>query len=105
MRWNDLTFAACGFEVSELWPSDKASARRRLGLDLRERIVLHVGRAVPSKGVDDAICAFARLQHRHGIAARLLIGGGETDDADPQATPRFQAHRCPNRIPPPSAAT
>ncbi len=40
-----------------------------------------VGRMVPRKGVDNAIRAFARLQARHGISARLLIVGGETAPA------------------------
>jgi D-inositol-3-phosphate glycosyltransferase len=79
----------CGFDAAELWPIDRAEARRRLGLEPDERIVLHVGRMAPRKGVDDAIAAFARLQKRHGIAARMLVVGGETDDADPLATPEI----------------
>ena len=84
-----IEIVPCGFDPAELWPIDRVEARRRLGLDPRERIVLHVGRMVPRKGVDDAILAFARLGKRHGVAARMLIVGGETDDADPVATPEI----------------
>jgi glycosyltransferase involved in cell wall biosynthesis len=84
-----ISIVPCGFDPDELWPLDKSLARRRLGLDPRERIVLHVGRMVPRKGVDDAIVAFARLLKRYGIAARMLIVGGETGDADPVATPEI----------------
>ncbi|HVW37546.1 MAG TPA: glycosyltransferase family 1 protein [Pirellulales bacterium] len=79
----------CGFDAAELWPIDRAEARRWLGLDPDERIVLHVGRMAPRKGVDDAIVAFARLQKRHRIVARMIVVGGETDDADPRATPEI----------------
>lgn len=84
-----ISVVPCGFDPDELWPLDKSLSRRRLGLDRRERIVLHVGRMVPRKGVDDAIVAFARLLKRYGIAARMLIVGGETGDADPVATPEI----------------
>jgi glycosyltransferase involved in cell wall biosynthesis len=84
-----IEIVPCGFDPDELWPIEKAKARRRLGLDPHERIVLHVGRMVRRKGVDDAILGFARLLKRHDIAARLLIVGGETDDADPLATPEI----------------
>ena len=59
----------CGFDGDELAPVERFAARRRLGLDATERVVLHVGRMVPRKGVDTAIEGFARLVLGHGIPA------------------------------------
>lgn len=79
----------CGFDKSELWPVPKHQARRQIGFDTSEPIVLHVGRMVPRKGVDNAVRGFARLMHEHGVAARLVIVGGESDEPDPIRTPEI----------------
>jgi glycosyltransferase involved in cell wall biosynthesis len=44
---------------------------------------------VPRKGVDNVIRGFAMLVRKHGIAARLLIVGGESDEPDPTKTPEI----------------
>jgi phosphoheptose isomerase len=79
----------CGFDPAELWPINKTIARTTLGLPPDERVVLHVGRLVPRKGVDNVIRGFARLCSRHGFAGRLLIVGGESNDPDPSLTPEI----------------
>ncbi|MCE5267278.1 MAG: glycosyltransferase family 1 protein [Planctomycetaceae bacterium] len=79
----------CGFDRDELGPVDRFDARRQLGLDPWARWLVHVGRMVPRKGVDTVIEAIARLQQRHGIVARLLIVGGESDEPDPLRTPEI----------------
>lgn len=79
----------CGFDGKELWPVGCAEARWFLNLDPRERLVLHVGRMVPRKGIDTAIEGFARLVHKHGIAARMVIVGGESESPDPRLTPEI----------------
>lgn len=79
----------CGFDPSEIWPLDKTLSRRILGLPEKERVVLQLGRMVPRKGVDTAVRGFARLVNKHGIAARLVIVGGESEDPDPQLTPEI----------------
>jgi glycosyltransferase involved in cell wall biosynthesis len=79
----------CGFDPEELAPVDKAVARVMLGLDPEERIVLHLGRLVPRKGVDNVIRGAARLRRGHYVSTRLVIVGGETDEADPSATPEI----------------
>lgn len=88
-RREKIRLVPCGFDKAELWPVGKNEARQQLGLDPCERIVLHVGRMVPRKGVDNAVRGFARLVHRHGIAGRLVIVGGESDQADPFLTPEI----------------
>lgn len=84
-----IRLVPCGFDGCELWPMPKDRARRELGLDAGEPIVLHVGRMVPRKGVDNTVRGFARLVHQHGVAARLLIAGGESDEPDPRLTPEI----------------
>jgi glycosyltransferase involved in cell wall biosynthesis len=64
-------------------------ARRALGLDPDERIVLQLGRMVPRKGIDNVIRALARLRFAHGQRARLLVVGGESETPDPNITPEI----------------
>jgi D-inositol-3-phosphate glycosyltransferase len=87
-----LTIVPSGFNPSEFWPMDKARARKKLDLPAQGHIILQLGRMVPRKGVDNVIRGFARLVHQHGgvgADAMLLIVGGETREADPEATPEL----------------
>lgn len=84
-----ITVIPGGFDPAELWPISKSLARVSLGLAPDEPVILQLGRLVPRKGVDNVIRGFARLVHRHGMAARLLIVGGETAEPDPVATPEI----------------
>ena len=84
-----IRLVPCGFDKRELWPVDKTKARRHLGLNDDGPIVLHVGRMVPRKGVDNVVCGFARLIRDQGVKARLVIVGGESDDPDPAKTPEI----------------
>ncbi|HEX2912068.1 MAG TPA: D-sedoheptulose 7-phosphate isomerase [Chloroflexia bacterium] len=79
----------CGFDQTELWPISKQLARVAMGLAPEEKIILQLGRMVKRKGVDNVIRGFARLVHTHGIEARLLIVGGESDKPDPEITPEL----------------
>jgi glycosyltransferase involved in cell wall biosynthesis len=44
---------------------------------------------VPRKGVDTVIRAVASLGREHGVSARLLVVGGESDAPDPRLTPEI----------------
>ncbi len=79
----------CGFDPDEFGPMDRRQARAAVGVGEAERVVLQLGRMVPRKGVDDVIRAMARLRDRHGVAARLLVVGGEARDPDPALTPEI----------------
>jgi D-inositol-3-phosphate glycosyltransferase len=83
------TIVPGGFDPAEFWPIAKPLARVTLGLRPHEPIVLQLGRLVPRKGVDTAIRGLARLRDEHGIAARLLIVGGDANDPDPSVTPEI----------------
>jgi glycosyltransferase involved in cell wall biosynthesis len=84
-----LRLIPCGFDPAEFWPTDRQAARQLFGLDPTERIVLQLGRMVPRKGVDTVIRGVARLGRQYGIAARLLVVGGESRDPDPAVTPEI----------------
>lgn len=85
----NISVVPCGFDPTELWPISKPLARFALGLSPDERMILHLGRMVPRKGIDTVIRGFARLVKHHEINARLLIVGGESDEPDPVATPEI----------------
>jgi D-inositol-3-phosphate glycosyltransferase len=84
-----IEIVPCGFDPAEFWPISKPLARVALGLDPDERIILQLGRMVPRKGVDNVIRGLARLVHEHGIPARLLIVGGDSETPDPTSEPEI----------------
>ena len=77
-----------GFDPAEFGPGSR-SARARLGLGVDDFVLLHVGRLARGDGVDNAIRALAHLSREHGIAARLLVVGGEGEEPDAQRTPEL----------------
>lgn len=85
----NISVVPCGFDPTELWPISKPLARFALGLSPDERMILHLGRIVPRKGIDTVIRGFARLVKHHRVNARLLIVGGEAEEPDPVATPEI----------------
>lgn len=84
-----LVLVPCGFDSSEMWPVGKKQARRELGLDPNEYIVLQLGRMVPRKGVENAIRGLAHLVNQCHVPARLLIVGGGSETPDPKITPEI----------------
>ncbi|MFY0477253.1 glycosyltransferase family 4 protein [Achromobacter marplatensis] len=84
-----IEIVPCGYDSAEMVPVPAAAARRALGWDDSAFTLLQLGRMVPRKGVDNVIRALARLRQWHGIDARLCVVGGNTDDADPAATPEI----------------
>src|SRR5262245_41969772 len=83
-----MTIVPCGVDLSEFGPRDQLAARRELGLDPREPLLLQLGRMVPRKGVDDVIRALAVLRAR-SVAARLLVVGGSDRQPDPSNDPEL----------------
>jgi D-inositol-3-phosphate glycosyltransferase len=84
-----VTVIPCGFDKAEFWPIARPFARKALGLDPKERILLNIGRLVPRKGVDNAIRALGRLARTHRITARMLVVGGNSDLPYPILTPEI----------------
>ncbi|MDB5310461.1 MAG: glycosyl transferase group 1 [Gemmataceae bacterium] len=84
-----LRVIPCGFDPAEFGPMDPAEVRNRVGVGRGEPVVLQLGRMVPRKGVDNVIRGLARLRHRYGVPARLLVVGGEAREPDPATTPEL----------------
>ena len=67
----------CGFDRAEFWPVNQTEARQALGLPQDEPMVLQLGRIVPRKGIDNVVRGVAHLAQAHGIAAQLVVVGGD----------------------------
>ena len=78
-----------GVDPDELMPVGRELARAALGIPSRERVVLHVGRMVPRKGVDDVIRGFARFCEMSEMPVRLIVAGGDHETPDPVRTPEL----------------
>src|SRR4051812_44123700 len=74
-----IPMVPAGFEPRELSPRSKYAARRRIGVPLRGPLILHVGRFVPRKGIDDAIRGASTVL-ADMRQARMLVVGGHADD-------------------------
>lgn len=79
-----ISIIPCGFDPTEFWSLNKQLARVALGMMPHERVVLQLGRMVPRKGVDTAIEGFAEFCQQSSVPARLIVVGGEENDADPR---------------------
>ena len=84
-----IAVVPCGFEPSEFEPADRDAARRRLGWDRETFTILQLGRLVPRKGIDNVIRALAPLERLHGVRARLIVVGGNSDEPDVASTPEI----------------
>lgn len=83
-----ITIIPCGFSEQEFEPVDKQKARKKLALQPDEPVLLQLGRMVPRKGVDNVVKAVGKLKAK-GKKVKLLIVGGESDDADPKQNPEL----------------
>jgi glycosyltransferase involved in cell wall biosynthesis len=78
----------CGVDLTELHRVSRG-LRAEYGIGEDEFLVLHVGRLVKRKGVDNVVRGVAELRRCHGVNARLLIAGGESAQPDPALTPEI----------------
>ncbi|MBI2953863.1 MAG: glycosyltransferase [Chloroflexi bacterium] len=65
-------------------PVPKRQARKTLGLNPNDKILVYVGRLLPRKAIDDIVYALAILAQRTPRVPRLLIVGGETEHVSPE---------------------
>lgn len=86
---NRMRIVPCGVDPARFHPVRRERARAVLGLPMDEPVVLQLGRMVPRKGVDDVLRSAGVLRQRHGLDARVLIVGGESETPDVERTPEL----------------
>ncbi|MBT8370709.1 MAG: glycosyltransferase [Deltaproteobacteria bacterium] len=69
----------CGVNLDLFQPKEKRAARKRLGFDPDDIMLLYVGRLEPLKGLDRLLEAMTHLQNNSRL--RLVIVGGDGDRA------------------------
>lgn len=69
-----------GCDMAVFYPGDRNEARRALGGDVREEVVLYVGNLYPTKGVGELVEAFGSLASSHPHARLVCIGDGAGRD-------------------------
>ena len=79
----------CGFDAEEVYAVDRRTARQALGWPQDAFCVLHLGRLVPRKGVDNVIRGVAALRTQLHKESRLYIVGGSSEDPDERLTPEI----------------
>ncbi len=88
-REQNISIIPCGFSPQEFYPINKSLARKKLGLNEDETILLQLGRMVPRKGVDNVIRALTYLKNKYS-KLRLLVVGGEVEEADILSMPEIK---------------
>ncbi len=81
-----IAVVPCGVDLHLFRPSNRLSARRRLGLPPEAAVFLFVGRLDPIKGLDRLLKAFSGLPA--SVPARLVVVGGDVSEEE-----RFGAFR------------
>lgn len=71
----------CGFSARHFWPIDKKTAKEKIGLSSKNRVVLQLGRMVPRKGIDNVISAFAIIAPTDPLLRLVIVGGDLNDNA------------------------
>lgn len=66
----------CGVDLNLFRPVDQATARRRLGFDPEQKLLLYVGRLEPQKGIERLLAAISRLKHLRKIKLAVIGGDG-----------------------------
>lgn len=77
-------------------PVARDEARRRIGLNTEDKVIVYVGRMLPRKDIRNIVRALAVLLQRDACVTdsprqpvKLMVVGGETVDPDPIATPEI----------------
>ena len=74
-----MSVVPCGVNMDLFRPVEKAYARKQLGFDNKEKIVLYVGRFAALKGIDRLLKTMTHLRHLQDL--KLVIIGGDGDTA------------------------
>jgi hypothetical protein len=80
--------------IRTFYPVERAEARQKIGLATDGPVIVYIGRVLPRKDIRNVVHALKLLMNQYalekgGMPVTLLIVGGETEDADPRATPEI----------------
>jgi D-inositol-3-phosphate glycosyltransferase len=84
-----IVIVPCGFSKAEFYPINKVLARKMLGLDPTEKVILQLGRMVPRKGIDNVIRSLAELKNKTSDKVNLLVVGGDKEDMKESVCPEY----------------
>lgn len=73
-------------------PVPRAEARQKIGLEASKKVIVYVGRLLPRKDIRNVVRALALLVRQSESmqdAPMLMVVGGESEQADPTATPEI----------------
>jgi D-inositol-3-phosphate glycosyltransferase len=70
-----IAIVAPGVDHAFFGPGDRAQARRAVGLDQTDKVILFVGRIQPLKGLTVAVQALAMMRTWMGDVSLVVIGG------------------------------
>jgi D-inositol-3-phosphate glycosyltransferase len=85
-----IALVPAGYEPRELSPRSRYAARKKIGVPLGGPLILHVGRFVPRKGIDDAIRGASVVLARKRHARMIVVGGHPDDPASVQERARLE---------------
>jgi D-inositol-3-phosphate glycosyltransferase len=93
-RAEQIALIPSAVDTDRFKPVAKSTARRTLEIDPTAEVIVYIGRLVPRKDVRNIIQALSLLNARRrtaGIASMptLFVVGGDTEHADPVATPEI----------------
>ncbi|CAB1066005.1 D-inositol-3-phosphate glycosyltransferase (EC [Olavius sp. associated proteobacterium Delta 1] len=66
----------CGVDLNLFRPVDQTTARRQLGFDPAQKLLLYVGRLEPQKGIERLLGAISHLKHFRKIKLAVIGGDG-----------------------------
>jgi len=69
-----ISVVPCGVDLELFQPVNKTEARRRLGFDPQDILILFVGRFAPLKGIDRLVASLSYLRNLNRV--KLVVAGG-----------------------------
>jgi D-inositol-3-phosphate glycosyltransferase len=91
-----ISLIPAAVNIHSFRPVEREQARQRIGLPPEGRVIAYIGRLLPRKDIRNVVRALEQLIKGYALGSSehpliLMIVGGETEDADPRATPEIGA--------------
>lgn len=91
-----ISLIPAAVNIHSFRPVERGRARQQIGLPPHGKVIAYIGRLLPRKDIRNVVRAVEQLIKRYAMSSpeeplTLLVVGGETEDADPRATPEIGA--------------